>query len=167
MITGVFSGSGGINFQIVFTKPTTLSGYDSNKDSDDRKATSTGTLAYPGNTYDNDAMARLLLFGYIKKDAGYSSIFWSNKATNDFVDQNPLNNDGVFPKIGDVQSGAVYISIDTPYTLKVLEFDRARYLENRELYVLTGATYSNSSGAIGYLTPSGSFAGEFGSGASI
>ncbi len=131
----VFTGSGGFQYRVSFTTPTTFSGIDLDGNSDDRLATSTGTIAYPGGYTDNDALGRQISYGYIRRTTGLSSILWSNTRTNDYIRAVTTNSGATVPSA--VSSGALYLTIDSPYTLRIEEYDRAQYLATREFKVLT------------------------------
>ncbi len=152
---------------MIFTTPTIFSGLDRDGDSDNQRATSTGGILYPGGKTDDDALARQVMYGYIKKNIGPVSVLWSNKKTNAYVAQNPLNIDSVYRSIGDETSGVIYLSVDGPYTLKITEFDRNRYTTNGELYVLTGSSITTASGAMGYIQDNLTLSGSYGSTASL
>ena len=110
---------------------------------------------------DNDDLGRKIGYGYIRKNTGFSSILWSNARTNDYIRANLNNSGAVIPNT--VSSGALYISIDSPYTLRIEEYDRVSYRLNREFKVLTGSTIFSGSGGIGYLQNDLSLSGEYGS----
>jgi hypothetical protein len=79
LVGPVFTGSGGLSYQVRFTLPTVYSGIDINGNSDDRRPSSSGTIGYPLGATDNDSLGREVVYGYVRRDSGFNSIFWNNK----------------------------------------------------------------------------------------
>ena len=167
LVGPVFTGSGGFSYQVWFTLPTLYSGIDINGDSDDRRPTSTGTISYPLGIKDNDALGREVLYGYIRRDSGFNSIFWNTKSLGSFIAANPYNSGSFVTVPSLVSSGALHLTIDGPYTLRIEEYDRAKYLANRELSFITGSTIYSGSGGVGYIQANLTLSGEYGNAGAI
>lgn len=54
---------------------------------------------------------------------------------------------------GNTQTGYLRLDIDNPYSIKIMEFDTARFESIKELQRLTETTASFSTGGIGWLMP--------------
>jgi hypothetical protein len=61
-----------------------------------------------------------------------------------------------------VSTGAIHLTIDGPYTLRIEEYDRAKYLANRELSYITGSTVYSGSGGVGYIQSNLTLSGQYG-----
>jgi hypothetical protein len=151
MIGSIFTGSGGFSYQVSFTTPTLYSGIDINGDSDDRRPTSSGSIGYPLGLTDNDSLGREVLYGYIRRDTGFNSVLWNTRSISSFIASNSYNSGSLVTVPSLVSSGALHMTIDGPYTLRIEEYDRAKYIANRELAFLTGSTVVSGSGGVGYL----------------
>jgi hypothetical protein len=61
-----------------------------------------------------------------------------------------------------VSTGAIHLTIDGPYTLRIEEYDRAKYIANRELSYITGSTVYSGSGGVGYIQSNLTLSGQYG-----
>lgn len=110
-------------------------------------------------TTDDDDDARKAIYGYIGKGTGWYNIFNVNKGSRKIIADNSFNSGSNSVPIGLTQTGYVYLDIDNPYSLKVLEFDKSLFESVNELRVITGSSVSFSSGQLGWIMPDLSLSG--------
>lgn len=136
---------------MTFNLPTTYSNLDGDLNSDDFRAGSTGSVAFPSGYGDNDVDARKTAIGLVRNDSGWNSVFWNNPKSNAVIEKNPNNADAVNAKMSATSSGFLRLDVDRPYSVKVVEFDSGTYLETGELRKIATAEYASATGGIGYL----------------
>ncbi|MFB0965769.1 MAG: hypothetical protein QMC36_09110 [Patescibacteria group bacterium] len=133
------------------TVPPAFSEYDGDANSDDFRAGSTGSVAYPSGYSDNDTDARKTAIGMVRADSGWNNVFWNNAKTNAFVERNPYNSDSTNAKISSTSTGFLFFDVDRPFSIKIVEFDTGAFLESGELRRIASDERASSSGALGYV----------------
>jgi len=101
---------------ISFTVGGAYSALDANQNSDNWQDNSSGAVAYPNGLSDNDALARLIFYGVIQKNAGFGNVFYLNADTNAYAENNANNTGttlGVLPSKTSV--GYVVLDADGPF----------------------------------------------------
>jgi hypothetical protein len=127
---------------IDFSASAYLSGdwYDDDFDSDNYMATSTwntSTWTYYLDSYqDDDVSWRKTIFWYVALDFWYKKVFWNNSRTVAIIDENTNNNDNLNIKIWDVDSWVLHFDIDKPYFIKLVMFNKNKYIATNELVSL-------------------------------
>lgn len=122
---------------------------DDNMNSDNYRATSTGSvlypiaLWYPWNYVDDDITPRLTIFSSVTPNNNeYYNIFWNNHITNKVINDN-INNDDLptqLVKIWDVEEWYLFFDIFSnientlDYDVKIIEFDRNAYIDKNTLF---------------------------------
>lgn len=106
---------------------------DDNFDSDDYRVYSTGTVLYPDVFVDDDIKARLLSYGYVIENSGAFNVLWTNDKIQSYIDENSNNSDGFFTTLWDVNTGYLFLDIDTPHKLILYEVSKNDYNETKEL----------------------------------
>jgi len=139
-------------------------GYDDDANSDDYRSGSTGSVVYPDLYWDDDSLARTYIYGYASPDADWVNIFWSNSQTNQYIETNTNNDNSIYTKAS-TASWHIYLDLDRPFDLRVVEFDRTSYEAFNQLKPVSTTEYSSGSGALWYiqadLTLSGSTASAY------
>lgn len=118
---------------------------DDNINSDNYSPNSTWTTDYPDNYEDDDADARKEINWYVREKNIYKKIFWTNLWVLDIINKN-TNNTWTTIKLWEVLSWSLYLKTDKNAEIKIVEFDRNRFKNNRELIVLDSQTWSISFG---------------------
>jgi len=118
---------------ISFTWSDIYSGIDSNYDSDNYKINSTGSINYPDNYADDDTLWRKTIYWYINSDKTFSNIFWNNYKTNEYIRNNPNNYDNQNVVIWNTSSWVLFLDVNFPYSLKIIEFNKDNFIQKNEL----------------------------------
>ncbi|MCK9272270.1 hypothetical protein M0P65_01870 [Candidatus Gracilibacteria bacterium] len=139
---------------ISFTGSDIYSGIDSNYDSDNYKINSTGSINYPDNYADDDTLGRKTIYGYINSDKTFSNIFWNNYKTNEYIRNNPNNYDNQNVVIGNTSSGVLFLDVNFPYSLKIIEFNKDNFIQKNELVKIKQWVGIGNSGS-GYISLDG------------
>jgi hypothetical protein len=155
--TGTFSDGSGT--YISFTATGTFSNLDLDRNSDNFQTSSTGTFLYPDGQSDDDDLARKIIYGYVKKNTSWYNAFSMNTSIRKYIAANPFNTTPTVITADRTQTGYLRLDIDNPYSIKILEFDRAIFESTKELRVITGSTVSFSTGGIGWIMPDLSLSG--------
>jgi len=109
---------------------------DDNMNSDNYRSTSTWTVWYPWNFFDDDITPRLTVFWNVYPNTtDYFNVFWNNYVTNDLINSNIHNNDNplLITKIWDVTEWYLFFDlfsktdVGLSYNMKIIEFDKASY----------------------------------------
>ncbi|NUJ97707.1 hypothetical protein HGA92_02870 [Candidatus Gracilibacteria bacterium] len=160
----LIAGVGQTNFSdtdntfISFT-PTGLGGIDSiddNFNNDDYKVTGGSGVYYPDNYEDDDVLARKMIYSYISPGIGYTNIFWNNKKMMNIIQNNSHNNDNLNMKIGEVGTGVLYLDINSPFSIRVVRFDRDSFEDFGELSSVQMIQELDQTARIGYIQNDGS-----------
>ncbi|EKD29697.1 MAG: hypothetical protein ACD_78C00314G0002 [uncultured bacterium (gcode 4)] len=157
VLTGTFTDGSGT--YISFTVPTDYSGLDSNYNSDDYRPISSLNTPYPAGYTDDDDLGRRILYGYVKKDAGWYSAFNINTPLRKYIASNTFNTGGYSEVIGATATGYIRLDIDNPYNIKIVEFDKTIFEQTKELRFVSGSEASFSTGGIGWIMPNLSLSG--------
>ncbi|EKD66155.1 MAG: hypothetical protein ACD_49C00061G0002 [uncultured bacterium (gcode 4)] len=128
--------------QVSFTGSDIYSGIDSNFNSDNYKINSTGWVNYPDNYTDDDTLARKTIYWYINSDKTFSNIFWNNYKTNEYIRNNPNNYDTKNVVIWNTSSGILFLDVNFPYSLKIIEFNKDNFIQKNELVKLRQWTWN-------------------------
>lgn len=116
--------------------------FDDNMNSDNYRSTSTGSVWYPWDFWDDDITPRLNIYGSVEPNTvDYHNAYWNNYKTIDFINNNPYNNDNVnvLVKNWDVEEWYLFFDMfsktdeNLDYDVKILEFDRNEYKDNYTL----------------------------------
>lgn len=127
---------------------------DSNFNSDDYTINSFSWVPYPDNYVDNDNLARLNMYWYVKKRAWFYNIFWNNSETNDYISQNTNNSGSYNVNIWDTSSWKLYLDVDNTFNLKIIEFDSWAYTKTKELRKINEWNWNTPFWWNGYITES-------------
>jgi hypothetical protein len=128
-----------------------ISGIDANFNSDDYRNSSTGTIQYPNGSKDDDDLARIISYGYVRKDKIWRNIFWNTPGMAQRIRKN-TNNTGALAALPDATAtGMLYLDLDSSYQLKIVEFDANTYANTKELRIKNTVRTSSATGAIGHL----------------
>lgn len=119
---------------------------------------------------DDDALGRQVITGFASYGHGWVNMYWPTTRLMDYLRQNPNNQSSLDPSsveslgvyLSDVSSGTLYLEIDAPADLKIIEYDRSSYDRDGTRRVLSQSEYSFSGGAIGFLSATGIVASEYG-----
>jgi hypothetical protein len=129
------------------------SNIDANFDSDDYTpySHSGSNTMYPNGYVDDDALARESFYGYIRRKADWYNIFWNNSDTSKFIKENPNNNDPYHILMGDATNARLFLDIDQPADLRIVEFDTGSYNRTKELKKISDVIYHIDSSGFGYV----------------
>ncbi len=153
--TGIVStASWDLNF--TFALPA-MCDIDSDLNSDNYSVYSTGSVLYgtaaspinpeqwPG---DNDALAREVSYGYVKRNGGYYNIFFNPIKYNEYIENNTNNLSGATATpdplhafLSLTSTGYVYLDIDQPAKFKIIEFSSGIYNTSGELKRISEKTF--------------------------
>lgn len=133
------------------TFPLWPDGIDDNFDSDNFSISSTGTTYYPQGYIDDDADIRLKQYGYIVENSWLYNVFWSNKKVFDYIDDNPLNYDTVYKRIGSTSTGFLYIDINAWFKPVLYVIDKWKYQVFKEIEIISRTIGPNLPASIGYI----------------
>lgn len=119
--------------------------------SDNYSSTSSWTINYPDDYFDDDNLARLFVSWNINSDFDwFYNIFWNNSQTNDFIDSNPNNdyNPSFFIKSWEVTDWKLFLDIfseenNLDYELKIVEFDKSYFDSSSSLITTNIYSISN------------------------
>lgn len=128
-----------------------MSGIDFDLDSDDYRPYSSGTVLYPGGTADDDDAGRKTAYVPVRRDSKWHSVFWNSPEMMETIRLNP-NNAGGLSAYPDEASGAyLRVSVDAPFSLRIVEFDRGVLANTKELKPLSSREASSDAAADGYV----------------
>ncbi len=136
-----------------FTATGIFSGLDLNKNSDNFLTSSTGTIWYPDDQWDDDDIARRTHYGYVNKGVGWYNAFGMNTSIRTYIEKNPFNTGSRTITAANTQTGYLRVDIDNPYSIKVVEFDKSRFDNIKEFQVISSNSIYSNSGGIGWLMP--------------
>jgi len=105
---------------------------DDNFNDDNYKA----TYDISENIKDNDDLWRIKIIWYVKNIWILENIFYNNEKTNLYIANNTNNINNSYINIWNVNSGSLYLDINNDSTIKVVKFDRAKYIQNKELFII-------------------------------
>ncbi len=80
------------------------------------------------NIKDDDDLWRITIVWYVKSNWILENIFWNNKNTNEYIQNNTNNINNSYINIWNVSSGSLHLVINGDSTIKVVKFDRTKYL---------------------------------------
>ncbi|MDD3144715.1 MAG: hypothetical protein PHV23_01240 [Candidatus Gracilibacteria bacterium] len=161
---GYFNDGDNTEFSFAITGVGGVDNVDDNMDSDNYRSTSTGSIGYPGNFFDDDIIPRLTIFGNIGPNmSDYYNVFWNNYITNEIINNNVYNNDNPLSitKIGDVTEGYLIFDLFSKtdlglnYNMKIIEFDKLSYKDRFTLLPINVIETFNMSDTYGYLQKNG------------
>lgn len=133
---------------------------DDNMDSDNYRSTSTWSIWYPWNFFDDDITPRLTVFWYVWSNmSDYYNIFWNNYITNEIINSNVYNNDNPLSiaKIGDITEWYLIFDLFSKtdlglnYNMKIIEFDKPSYKDRFTLLPIAISETLNMSDSYWYL----------------
>ncbi len=131
--------------------PTSPDGIDDNFNTDNYSISASGSLMFPWNYIDDDAAARTTVYGYIPPDSIYTNILWSNTRVQEYIEENPNNNDDYYVTLWSVNSGYLYLDIDKDFDMKIIQFDKNTYNTSTELIPVVVEETTWISASIGYI----------------
>lgn len=133
---------------------------DDNMNSDNYRPTSTWSLSYPLDYYDDDNEPRLTIFWSISPYSNWSyyNVFWNNHETNEFINWNTFNDyrSDLFAKIWNVEQWNLIFDLFTSdsllnYDIKLIEFDKTYYKNKNSLLPINIYESKNLSSNYWYL----------------
>lgn len=131
--------------------PTSPDWIDDNFNSDNYRISSSGTLLFPWEYVDDDVFPRTRIYGYIPPQSEYSNIFWSNTQVQNYIENNPNNEDSYFQRLWSLNDGVLYIDADRDFDMKILQFDKSRYDSTSELVIVTKEETEDIPASIWYI----------------
>jgi hypothetical protein len=160
----LINGVGQSNFSdtdntLISFNPNNLSGIDKIDDdfnNDDYKVTGGSGTYYPDNYEDDDVLGRKIIYSYLSPWIWYTNIFWNNQKMMDMIGNNPNNDDVLNKKIGGITSAILYLDINSPFSIKVVRFDRNNFEDFWELSSVQMLEKTNQNARIWYIQNDGS-----------
>jgi len=167
--TGVIStASGDLNF--TFALPA-MCDIDSDMNSDNYSVYSTGSVLYstdgtiatspinPDQWFgDNDALAREMSYGYVKRNGWYYNIFFNPIKYYKYIENNENNLSGATTNpdplhtfLSLTSTGYIYLDIDQPAKFKIIEFSSGAYNTSGELKKVSEKTFDLTTSWYGFL----------------
>ncbi len=134
---------------------TTPDNIDDNFNSDNYRSSSTWSVIYPNLYWDDDSLARTIIYGYVSPNAGFWNVFWTNTKTNEYISNNTNNDSSIHTKAS-TASWFIYLDSDKSFDIRVVEFNRNNYNDFNELRVESSFSFSSASWALWYIQPDGS-----------
>lgn len=116
---------------------------------DDNYSIKSWNLEYPEWIIDDDDIWRKKMIWYIGGENLYRKIFWNTDNTSKIIDDNINNSSG--SKIWEVFSGSIYLNVDKDFDLKILKFDKNKYWEYNDLFILDSVLSKSISAGSWYL----------------
>jgi len=157
-ITSTWTFLSGINYS--FALPSQMSWIDKNFDSDNHSPYSTGSIRYPWVYQDDDALAREVVYGYVRRNGGWYNVFWNSSPMANFIASIPVNSDIYHQPIATSTGARLYLDIDQPTLLRVITFSSWAYTDASELKRLADVQYSITTSWFGYLQSDSSLSGS-------
>lgn len=120
--------------------------FDDDMNSDNYRSTSSWSIWYPSDYYDDDIVPRLNIYGSVEPDTDYFyNVFWNNYKTNDFIDNNLYNSDTnlYLVKASEVEEWYMFFDLfsktddNLNYDIKIIEYDRNKYKDEYTLEAKT------------------------------
>lgn len=130
-----------INFSVSWLS--WIDNIDDDFNSDNYWVSSTWVIFYPSNYADDDTNHRKKIFGYIDWNTINKSIFFNNFETNKVISSNSNNNDSINVKISNTSTWYAILDFDWNYDLKLVKFDKVKYINNKELIPLETIKWQN------------------------
>ena len=129
-------------------------GIDDNFNSDDfTSQNSTGSL-YVSGILDNDANAKIHVWGVVNNDDIWKNIFWNNSKISDYIDENTNNIIAETPNMWSA-SGSLFFEIDTPVELRITQFRKTDFDQYGDLVPINKDEFSISASWSGFLQDDG------------
>jgi len=151
ILTGTFGDSDVTNINLGTSWFLSPDGIDDNFDSDNYSASSTWSTYYPNGYSDDDDAWRLASYGYVIEDSWLFNVFWSNLPMQNYIAGNSYNTNPAREKLWDINSGYLYLDIDTSHRMVLYEIDRESYSVASELKIINTYTGTWELAGLWYL----------------
>jgi hypothetical protein len=100
---------------------------------------------------DDDTLARETYYGYIRRNAGWYNAFWNNDEISRFITNNPNNSDPFHVSMTGSLDARLYLDIDQPAQLRIVQFNKATYNKTSELKKISDKIYQFGGSGYGYV----------------